>query len=81
MPKFNSQRDSAGKGWRGDSKAHARVGRLGGLATAKNHDPVFYSRIGRLGGKVSPGNFANDPVRAREAGRRGGKARGRNISK
>ena len=76
MPKDRSQ--GAGKGWRGDSKAHAKVGKMGGEATARNHDPAFYSQIGRLGGTVSPGNFANDPARAREAGRRGGKARSRN---
>ncbi len=77
----DSNRSGAGKGWRGDAKAHARVGKLGGLATARNHDQIFYSKIGKLGGKVSPGNFANDPMRAREAGRRGGRARGRNVSR
>ena len=74
-----SNKSNVGKGWRGDTKAHARVGRLGGLATARNHDPVFYSRIGRQGGKVSGGNFANDPARAREAGRKGGKARSKRL--
>lgn len=76
MPK---KQIGSGKGWKGDSKAHARVGKMGGEATARNHDAIFYSKIGRQGGKVSPGNFANDPNRAREAGRKGGKARGRNA--
>lgn len=71
------QNKQSGKGWKGDSAGHARVGRMGGRATARNHDAIFYSRIGRLGGKVSPGNFANNPGRAREAGRKGGRARGR----
>jgi general stress protein YciG len=70
-----------GKGWRGDSKRHAQVGRLGGQATARTHDETFYSQIGRLGGRVSPGNFANDPKRAREAGRIGGKARSKKNRK
>ena len=67
-----------GKGWKGDPLGHARVGRLGGKATAESHDERFYSNIGRLGGKVSPGNFANDPERARRAGQKGGRARGLN---
>ncbi len=75
MTKTNS-----GKGWRGDARAHARVGRLGGLATAKNHNQIFYSKIGKLGGKVSPGNFANNPERARMAGQKGGRARGRKLA-
>jgi uncharacterized protein len=75
-----SNKSKVGKGWRGDAKAHARVGRLGGLATAKNHDVIFYARIGKLGGRVSGGNFAKDPMRAREAGRKGGKARSKRVS-
>ncbi len=78
MPQSARKRKGSGKGWRGDPQAHARVGRMGGKATAATHDETFYSQIGRKGGQVSPGNFANDPARAREAGRKGGKARGRN---
>jgi general stress protein YciG len=77
MPKKSKTRGQ-GKGWKGDPMGHARVGRLGGKATAQTHDETFYSTIGRLGGKVSPGNFANDPERARRAGQKGGRARGRN---
>jgi uncharacterized protein len=76
MPQSKRQ-SPRGKGWRGDSMGHAKVGRLGGKATARNHDETFYSQIGRKGGRLSPGNFANDPERAREAGRKGGKARSR----
>lgn len=61
-----------GKGWHGDSRAHAEAGRKGGLATSRTHDETFYSEIGRKGGKASPGNFKYDPSRAREAGRLGG---------
>jgi len=43
-------------------------GRLGGEATSRTHDRAFYEEIGSEGGKVSPGNFKNDPERAREAG-------------
>jgi uncharacterized protein len=52
------------------------AGHLGGQATARTHNTEFYEEIGRQGGKVSPGNFKNDPERAREAGRKGGLARG-----
>lgn len=67
----------SGRGWRGDSNGHALAGRKGGQATAKTHGERFYSTIGRKGGRMSPGNFKNDPQRAREAGRRGGQAKGR----
>lgn len=66
-----------GKGWHGDAKRHSTAGRKGGLATARTHGDDFYRKIGRKGGKMSPGNFKNNPIRAREAGRKGGKARGR----
>lgn len=64
-----------GRGWHGDSKGHMLAGKRGGQATASSHGQDFYSAIGRKGGQVSPGNFANDPQRARAAGRKGGKAR------
>jgi len=37
-------------------------------------DPGTRSRIASEGGKKSPGNFKNDPQRASEAGRKGGRA-------
>lgn len=61
-----------GKGWHGDSRGHADAGRKGGLATSRTHDETFYSQIGRKGGKASPGNFKNNPEKARQAGRKGG---------
>lgn len=53
--------------------------RIGGLKTRDKNlarDPDFYRKIGARGGKacVSKG-FGADPVRAREAGRLGGKHR------
>lgn len=71
------RKSSKGRGWRGDSQGHAKAGKKGGLATAKTHGEEFYSQIGRKGGRVSPGNFKNDPERAKEAGRKGGKGRSR----
>ncbi|MDP3987684.1 MAG: KGG domain-containing protein [Candidatus Levybacteria bacterium] len=68
-----------GKGWHGDTKGHAKAGRKGGQATAKSHGEDFYRKIGAKGGKVSPGNFRFNPNRAREAGRKGGRARGRSA--
>ncbi|MDE2026154.1 MAG: general stress protein [Patescibacteria group bacterium] len=65
-----------GRGWHGDGDGHKKAGRKGGLATARTHGQDFYSSIGRKGGSVSGGNFARNPQRAREAGRKGGKARG-----
>lgn len=64
-----------GKGWHGDREGHARAGRAGGKKTAQTHGEAFYSQIGRKGGQKSPGNFKNDPERARQAGSRGGKSR------
>jgi general stress protein YciG len=64
-----------GRGWHGDPDGHKKAGRKGGQATASSHGQDFYSSIGRKGGQVSPGNFANDPQRARAAGQKGGKAR------
>lgn len=65
-----------GKGWHGDPEEHARVGQMGGEATFDEYGEGFYSDIGQMGGEVSPGNFRNNPERAREAGRKGGKSRG-----
>lgn len=36
------------------------------------------SKIASMGGRMSGGNFKNNPEKAREAGRKGGKARSRN---
>ena len=65
----------ARQGWHGDVAGHAKAGELGGKATARVKGSAFYEQIGAMGGKVSPGNFKNDPERAREAGRKGGLAR------
>lgn len=65
-----------GRGWHGDPEGHADAGREGGETTARKYGPEFYSEIGRKGGKKSPGNFKNNPQRAREAGRKGGSSRG-----
>lgn len=73
------KRTDRGKGWHGDTKGHAKAGRKGGQATAKTHGEDFYRKIGAKGGKVSPGNFRFNPKRAREAGRKGGRARGRSA--
>lgn len=72
MPRSQSKN---GRGWRGDPRGHAAAGRKGGITTARTHGESFYSEIGRKGGRVSPGNFKNDPQRAREAGRRGGQSK------
>lgn len=68
-------KQNQGQGWHGDHEGHAKAGRKGGQATAESRGHAFYEAIGSEGGKVSPGNFKNNPERAREAGKRGGKAR------
>lgn len=64
-----------GRGWHGDPDGHKKAGQKGGQSTARTHGQDFYSTIGRKGGSVSGGNFAKDPQRARDAGRKGGHAR------
>ncbi len=64
-------------GWYGNRKAHARAGKIGGEKTAEKYGDNFFSVIGKKGGKVSPGNFKNNPGRAKTAGSRGGKSRQR----
>ncbi len=64
-----------GRGWHGDAQGHKKAGQKGGQVTASSHGQDFYSSIGRKGGSVSGGNFAKNKERAREAGRKGGKAR------
>ncbi|HPR09436.1 general stress protein [Candidatus Saccharibacteria bacterium] len=63
-----------GKGWHGDSQAHAAAGQKGGKVSSGNfrHNPARAAAAGKLGGKVSPGNFRNNPERARVAGKKGG---------
>jgi general stress protein YciG len=46
--------------WYGNSKAHADAGRKGGKSQGKHNNP---------------GNFANNPDRARIAGRKGGQSK------
>lgn len=48
------------------------AGQKGGEATSKTHGKEFYEDIGHKGGQKSGGNFANDPERASEAGKKGG---------
>lgn len=62
-------------GWYGNKKAHARAGKAGGQKTSEKYGEDFFSSIGKKGGKVSPGNFKNDPLRAKLAGSHGGRAR------
>lgn len=62
-------------GWYGNKIGHIRAGKVGGKKTAKKYGDAFFSAIGKKGGKVSPGNFKNNPERAKKAGRQGGKAR------
>jgi len=62
-------------GWYGNKTGHKIAGKAGGKKTAQRYGEEFYSSIGKKGGKVSPGNFKNNPERAKKAGRQGGKAR------
>jgi uncharacterized protein len=57
-----------GRGWHGDPDGHARAGSKssGNKQAAKNLSREARSK----GGKMSSGNFKNDPLRAREAGRK-----------
>jgi len=73
----NSKNLNSKKGWHGDREGHAKAGQAGGRKTAQTHGQAFYSQIGHRGGKMSSGNFKNNPERAREAGRKGGVARGK----
>lgn len=62
-------------GWYGNKIGHIRAGKAGGRKTAQKYGDSFFSTIGKKGGKVSPGNFKNNPERAKKAGRQGGKVR------
>ena len=74
------RRAEKGRGWHGDPDGHASAGQRGGETTAKKYGQEFYSEIGRKGGKASPGNFKNNPERAREAGRKGGSSRAADMA-
>lgn len=67
--------ETKGRGWHGNSQGHRAAGKAGGQKTSETHGRDFYKKIGKKGGQSSPGNFKNNPQRAREAGRKGGKAR------
>ncbi len=53
-----------GKGWHGDPEGHAQAGSKGGQSQGKENNP---------------GNFANDPQKASEAGKKGGSVSGGNF--
>jgi uncharacterized protein len=59
-----------GRGWHGDPQGHAQAGSQssGNKNAAENLDDEARSK----GGKASGGNFANDPHRASQAGKKGG---------
>lgn len=67
-----SEQKTKGKGWFGNSAAHAAAGKLGGQKSGGNfkNNPERAAAAGRIGGKVSSGNFKNSPTRARLAGLR-----------
>lgn len=62
---------SKGRGWHGDSKGHARAGRLGGQVSGGNFKNRP-SEDARKAAKKSGGNFALNRERAVAAGRLGG---------
>ncbi|MBW3538146.1 general stress protein [Candidatus Parcubacteria bacterium] len=68
----NKQNKRDGRGFYGDPATHAKAGRKGGQATARQHGPEFYSEIGQRGGRASSGSFQKGSERARNAGRKGG---------
>lgn len=61
-----------GRGWHGNSQAHASAGQKGGAKTARTHDAEFYRRIGRKGGE-SAQKSGNAHRLSREERARGGK--------
>ena len=62
-------------GWYGNKNGHAIAGKAGGTKTAAKYGEKFFALIGKKGGRVSPGNFKNNPQRAKLAGRQGGKSK------
>lgn len=74
----NQSQTSRGRGWHGDPTGHAKAGQRGGEVTAKRGSQ-FFRAIGGKGGRVSPTKFKVGDTRAKEAGRRGGQARSKNM--
>ncbi len=63
-----------GRGWHGDSAGHAKAGKKGGeIAQQSGRAHKLSDQERSQGGSKSSGNFKNDPKRAAEAGRIGGK--------
>jgi general stress protein YciG len=62
------------------SMSTSEAGKLGGEKVRDERGPEFYSEIDQKQGKENnPGNFANRPKdEVKEAGRKGGEARGDN---
>jgi uncharacterized protein len=60
----------------------AEAGKMGGEKVRDERGSEFYSEIGQKQGKENnPGNFANRPkAEVKEAGRKGGEARGEHTS-
>ena len=57
-----------------------KAGALKAKLKILERDPDFYKRIGQKGGQNgNTGGFAGDSERAREAGRKGGLARRKNV--
>lgn len=64
---------SGGRAVSQDRRHMAEIGRKGGSVAQKSgHAHVLTDEERSRGGQMSSGNFANDPGRASEAGRRGG---------
>ena len=61
-----------GRGWHGNSKAHAAAGQKGGSKTARTHDAEFYRKIGRKGGAAAQ-RSGNAHRLSKEERARGGK--------
>lgn len=57
-----------------DEDKQREIAKKGGQASHGGNDKSSHSSQG----KENPGNFANDREKAREAGRKGGEARGNN---
>jgi len=72
LEELNNEWGEGGEG-SGDGENGSR--RRGFAAMDKEKQRAIASKGGRSQGKENnPGNFANDPKRAREAGRKGGRA-------
>ncbi|HEX7017614.1 MAG TPA: hypothetical protein VF209_01770 [Patescibacteria group bacterium] len=68
-----SDDQSQGRGWHGDSQKHAQVGAKGGRAAQQSGNAHQLTDEERSrGGQNSPGQFQEGSQRAREAGRKGG---------